>query len=403
MSQEPLRFLHAAGARIDHQLEELDAPADEIRRVLEKATITAFQRMIAAAVEHSVDFVLLTGDTFDESDRSLRARVVLLSGLQELAEYGIPVFVAPGKGDPARAWQALGGLPDNVTLFYGPQEQPADIWRGERRLATIAAASRSVAPHALAVIFDGVTPDGSHSHSPDTLPHYIARGGSGPRHTLILADGIAHHPGSLQGIGRRDTGPRGCTLVECDAEGDLRRIFVPTAPVRRERLAVDIDPDTSWDELRGRMQNALLASAPETGEEVWLIEWTLSGSGPAIDRLASQDERRALAADLDWDAAVDRGVRVHHTIRVLQAAHAGWGLDHRDPLVIEFFGILTGSMHHVERAEEPIRIDNLRLVEPEWHERVSKAAAELDSEAVLSHSRRRGSDWFAASQEGPGA
>ena len=69
MPLQPVRFLHASAARIDHQLHQLAPLPDELRAVVERATLTAFERLIAAAIEHSVDFVLLTGDTFDERAR----------------------------------------------------------------------------------------------------------------------------------------------------------------------------------------------------------------------------------------------------------------------------------------------------------------------------------------------
>ena len=74
MAFEALRFIHAAGVLADHQVRDT-APCDaEVRSKLIEATLLSFERIIEACVDHEVDFLLLTGDTFDESDRSLLSR-----------------------------------------------------------------------------------------------------------------------------------------------------------------------------------------------------------------------------------------------------------------------------------------------------------------------------------------
>ena len=383
---EPLRFLHAAGARIDHQLHDLDVLPDDLRPIVEGATTTAFERMIAAALEHAADFVLLTGNTFDAADRSLRARVMLLSGLRQLAEFEIPVFVVPGAADPAEAWQAISDLSENVTVFPDATAQPADFWRGDACVATIAVArSIGTADRGLLVRETRLLARGRGS-DPVVPCDYFALGGCGLRRTMTVASGIAHHPGSLQGIRMRDTGPHGCTLVEFSNE-ELRRTFLPLAPVRRERFAVEVDPATAWDELRGRMDNILSACAPETGEEAWLVEWDVTGSGPLIGRLADDAQRRALADELDWDAGRERGVRVHHSIEAYDSGLPAQLLSRSGSLRDEFFELL---------AKQPgsLSLDQFPVAEPAWTQRVASAVTDLDREAVLSHSRRLGAAWF---------
>ena len=389
MPLEPLRFLHVAGARIDHQLHDLDALPDDLRPTVEAATITAFERMIAAALEQAVDFVLLTGNTFDAADRSLRARVVLLSGLRQLAEFEIPVFVAPGTADPAEAWRAISDLPDNVTVFHDAAARPSDFRRGDACVATIAAARRiATSDRGLLVRRPAAAAETPAAHARD----YFAVSGRGPRRTITVSAGIVHHPGSLQSVRPCDGGPHGCTLVEFAGE-ELRRTFLPLAPVRRERLAVEVDPATSRDELRGRMDNLLAACAPEPGEELWLLDWRVAGAGPLIDRLADDAQCRALADELDWDAGREHGVRAHHSIAAYDSGVPTELLSRSGSLRDEFFDLLAGQAGGTA-------FDQFPLADPAWMQRVA-AVAELDREAVLSHSRRLGTAWFDATLEGP--
>lgn len=387
---EPLRFLHAAGARIDHQLHDLDALPDDLRPIVEVATTTAFERMIAAALEHAVDFVLLTGNTFDAADRSLRARVVLLSGLRQLAEFDIPVFIVPGDADPAEAWQTISDLPENVTVFPDATAQPADFWRSDACLATISVA------RTLGTADRGLLVQRSTTDTADPEPvarDYFALGGCGPRRTLTVAGGIAHHPGAFQAIRAHDVGPHGCTLIEF-SDDEIRRTFLPLAPVRREQFAVEVDTGTSRDELRGRMDNLLAACAPEAGEEVWLVDWKLTGSGPLIDQLADEAHCRPLADELDWDAGREHGVRIHHSIEAYDSGVPASLLSRSGSLRDEFFERLAAQPARVALDQSP-------LAEPAWTQCVAAAVAELDREAVLSHSRRLGAAWFDAPLEGP--
>ena len=394
MPREPIRFLHAAGARIDHQLHQLPSLPDELRAVVERATLTAFERLVAAAIEHDVDFLLLIGDTFDAADRSLRARIALLDGLRQLAEHDIPVFITPGHGDPPEAWQQITDLPDNVTIFHDLQSPPANVSRNDQVLATIAPirarAEQGTSSTALAVQFA--------THSEESTPpiqEYVALGATGARRTITASSSTTHVPGTLQATQPEETGPRGATLVQVNAEADIARTFLPVAPVRRARFEIDIDPTTSWDELHGRMENVLLQCVPEPGEDVWLVEWAVRGSGPVMDRLDDECERWTLSESLDWDAGMERGVRIHHYIIATytpplaaeESAAAGFAAD--------FFEALAGLP--VANA-----LDHASLAEPEWQARVETAVAELDPDAILSQSRRLGLAWFGTPLEGPG-
>lgn len=138
MSFEPIRFVHAANLRLDVQLSGIDECPDELREPIENATITALDRMIAAAIERRADFVLLTGNSFDEHEQSLPARLALLEGFRRLAEHDIRVFVLPGETDPSEAWRAIPQLPDNVTPFYDRQGGAVAVIRDGKVIATVA-------------------------------------------------------------------------------------------------------------------------------------------------------------------------------------------------------------------------------------------------------------------------
>ena len=90
MSFKPFKFLHAANLYLNHQLVGTGILSEDAQQIVERATITAFEKVIEEAVTWEVDFVLLTGNSFDETDQSLGSRVELLNGLAFLTEANIP-------------------------------------------------------------------------------------------------------------------------------------------------------------------------------------------------------------------------------------------------------------------------------------------------------------------------
>ena len=105
MAFEPQRFIHAANIRLDVpvSVQTSETLTDELRFAFEDATLYAFEEVIEASIRHDVDFLLLSGNVFIEADRSLRARLALLKGVNRLAEHKIQVFVLPGDSDPPEA------------------------------------------------------------------------------------------------------------------------------------------------------------------------------------------------------------------------------------------------------------------------------------------------------------
>ncbi len=129
MGYHPQRFIQAANIRLDVpvSVHTADVLSDKLRTEFEDATLQAFDEVVENCFRHDVDFLLLTGNVFLESDRSLRARLTVLKGFRRLHEKGIQVFVIPGDTDPAEAWRAIPELPDNVSICYSSSPEPEEL------------------------------------------------------------------------------------------------------------------------------------------------------------------------------------------------------------------------------------------------------------------------------------
>ncbi len=139
MAFEPQRFIHAANIRLDVpvSVQTSETLTDELRFAFEDATLFAFEEVIDASIRHDVDFLLLSGNVFIEADRSLRARLALLKGVNRLAEHKIQVFVLPGDSDPPEAWRAIPEMPDNVIVCYSSNPEPEELYVNKQLATTL--------------------------------------------------------------------------------------------------------------------------------------------------------------------------------------------------------------------------------------------------------------------------
>lgn len=348
MPAQPFRFIHAARLLLDHQfsgvgqLTSTGALPQKLRSIAEEAAVLAFQHVIDACITHDVDFLLLAGDSFDDADEGIRGQVSLLEGLERLCERGIDVFIIAGARDPWKAWLSGMRLPRNVHLVHAGTE-PFSIEREESTLATIA--GFATAGDEVRQERDprgGLWPSLSNANSSETsgantaadcaanpltigmayLPlaentpadevahiaritsqlasagpiGYWALGGSAIRVSVPMPHGQAHDPGSTQGFCPEDIGPRGCSLVEVDAQGNFRTLFLPTAPIRWEVTRLTVTPETDRETLIETMVARLREIPVYPADQAWLVEWDICGTGSLLDALREPQFRDELMA-----------------------------------------------------------------------------------------------------------
>jgi hypothetical protein len=257
-----------------------------------------------------------------------------------------------------------------------------------------------------------------------------------------------HFPGGTQGLSPEEAGLHGCSLVDLDSDGVIRCRFLPTAPVRWENFQIDIDADTTFDQLVRRMQAACreLCGVPEsppkpqvkslvaeygdaadddiedsensndsaTTDEGQLtipsdqlhaqacfLRWTIRGDGTLFNSLSAEATQAELA---DWlDAASDWPLEVArlHRFRLLATepvAARSTADDDNDQLdvPIEYFW-------RVDQAEPLGRsawndLGEEGAEQRERFARITAAAPRCDAEVVFSQARRRGWKWFKAGQ-----
>lgn len=343
MAAKPLRLLHAANLRLDCPLQGTGPLHDEIREIVDAATLIAFDRVVTTAIDKDVDALLITGNTFDASYASLAAEVAMREGFMRLADKHIPVFVTPGASDPALAWLEFPKLPDNVTVFTDVDEAPVDLTDHGHLLATIfpVTSDTAIEPQELANILGGRTT--SRGERPfivgmlltDRAPSQQDRHKLNPSRfaaldwlvcpaginteLLPLTDGHVHSQSGAQGISIAESGAHGVTLLEVDSQRKTRRIEIPLAPVRWERLVQPIDHVRGRDDLLERMLTQLERLPDFKGELVRIIDWKL-------DRASGDAQGWELdSAAKDLESAITElsdqpdGLRYIHKVHALDA------------------------------------------------------------------------------------
>ncbi len=509
MPYETMRFIHAARVSIDQPLSDTGVIVSDLRGLARDATTQAFRNLVAACLEHDVDFLLLTGDTIEQADYSIKARVELRHGFEELEDAGVQVFLVPGASDPVSVWEQFPELPSNVTVFKPDSDDPVAVLRDGSVIASIRALSWRQSwfawddeePHsdrtqrrkkeaddaensldkadpqtnslidgselddqslddleatdvatparhearreirrvqspadlrpnhfAIAIVRDGVDQPGN-----DPQADYLAVVGGCERTTSKGADWLMHFPGSTQGRMPNESGLHGCSLVDLDSDGVIRCRFLPTATVRWENFALDIDPDTTFQQLVQLAQGTCrglcgIESKPEQGSlvaeygdaadensesnatakdqaavsealhaQACFLRWTIRGHGPLFEALFKEEMQTELIEWLDDDVHWPLEVPRLHRIRLLAAEPAVTRTesdadDEQLDVPTEFFWRIDQAQPLGKSAWDDLGGDS--SVERERFARIQAANSEGDAAVVFSLARRRGWKWF---------
>ena len=433
MPFQALRFVHAASLLVDHQLQDVGRVADALRPTLIDATLTAFERLIETCVDQDVDFLLLTGDTFCESDRSLRARVTIREGFECLREAGIEVFAVPGPEDPQSAWQAFPDLPENVSLFMPQTDEPTAVMHEGHVIATIQAcspprsdtpgspaqATSTQTPRTSPLRISVMTPSGSSASEPDCdtigillqsqTADYLAVSAPYPQLTAVHGKRMAHCPGPATAISRRDTELCGCTLVTVDDAARITAEHFATSPILRLQVEIAVSEHTTWDELISMMRAEINALDALDSIHVMILEWQLTGSSELLSSLESTEAREELFELFAADTTVLSEISVSHHLQISPQAGLPEGIAREDPAAAEsgdgqsapLIAGLAARLKDTESIAHTV-MEQIRNSHPDspWVSRLEQIVSRVSQETVTAHVRRKEADWFQTGTDG---
>ena len=332
-----LRFVHAADLHLDSPFRGIRAEAPpHVADALQRATFDAFENIVSLCLRERVDALLVAGDIYDGADRSLRAQLRFIDGLNRLDAAGIRTFVCHGNHDPLDGWEARLDLPPGCGRF-GPEVSWEPVFPDEPQRAAVYGVSYptreiresliplfhsavSIAPGGFSIGLLHANVGGHPDHDPyapcsvadlvETGIDYWALGHVHTRQVLRDERPAVVYPGNSQGRNPRETGERGVYLAEVSDYGQLSLGFRPVDVVRWEMPEVGIDGLDTEQDVLNEINSVCDAAIQDAGGRPVICRLTLAGRGPqdgwlrrpgTIEHLQEQiNERHSIAGSWLW-------------------------------------------------------------------------------------------------------
>ena len=222
--------------------------------------------------------------------------------------------------------------------------------------------------------------------------NYLALTGEMARTTLWREDGVVHCPGTTQARSQLEGAGGACSLVEIDANGEVRITSVDTSYVDWKTIEVNVRPNTTLSAMLQQMKTCLMELKPSAADRIWSVNWVLRGVLPALQELTRNDLDVAAAVELDELRHAGRTIRLLHDIRTLPN---GWPVgDPPTSLADQFQTFVTRSKQLSDEALQSL-IDGDEDLSAGWKQRLTSLMPSVDPEQILARMRTDGASWFA--------
>ncbi len=314
MGMPKIRFVHAADLHLDSPFLGIRSEAPElVTQTLHRATFSAYEDIVRLCIREQVDALLIAGDVYDGADRSLRAQLKFVAGLDQLDAAGIRSFVCHGNHDPLDGWEAKLALPTGCVRF-GSELTAAPLFPHEPERAVVYGISfpqrevrRDLSPLFreaslcrglnIGLLHANVGGNPNHdSYAPCSVDDlaaididYWALGHIHTQNVLRQRNPAIVYPGTPQGRHPNELGMHGVYLVELDQDGSVQLEFRPVDILRWDTREVDITGlDSEHQVLDAIDELASVAIEGAAGRSVVLRLW-VAGRGP-MHRFLSQPE-----------------------------------------------------------------------------------------------------------------
>lgn len=267
-----IRFIHAADLHLDRPFDGLTQLPEPLRRRSAESTFTALNHLTSTALHERPDFMIIAGDIFDNSHRSIKAQRAFVREMKRLNEASIPVYLIYGNHDFVnKAWGHL-ILPDNVHVFPETPSAMSVTCAGGQTVKLygfsyhqrwikqdmIPYYERSGNADYHIAILHGEPHSGTDesNYAPFSISELEKQGfqywalGHIHKRQQLLSPVPAWYPGDIQGLSFKESelGPKGASMVELDPHGVQVR-FLPTSDIEWRRSELNFSGTVTADQL----------------------------------------------------------------------------------------------------------------------------------------------------------
>ncbi|WP_440896295.1 metallophosphoesterase family protein [Amphibacillus sp. Q70] len=276
---EKIKFIHSADLHLDSPFKGMSTLPDSLYQELKNSTFAALENLVQLAIEERVDFVLIVGDLFDQSVKSIYAEMQFLIACQKLNNVNIPVYLSYGNHDYLKANTRVLNYPSNVHIFESDQVECKIFSKNGQQLVGINGFSyleRAVLenktadyqpdqelPYQIGMLHGSISQSADHDyyapfHLSDLQTKNIDYWALGHIHkrTILHREPTIVYPGNTQGRSSKELGEKGCYLVELDPI-DTKLTFKPLHDIQFEQITIDISDCDQLDLLYDKISDQL--------------------------------------------------------------------------------------------------------------------------------------------------
>lgn len=268
-----VRFIHAADIHLDSPLVGISRTTQIPKELLDEACRGALKKMVMLAIDKKVAFVLLAGDTYDRDNDDGSSRSFFNTQMTLLKSHNIRVFMVTGNHDAVSLMQNKLPPPDNVKIF-SPNNPESCLFEIDGNVVAVIH-GQSFKDRAekqnLASVYPDPVPgtinigllhtsleEGTSEHityAPVGENELASKGysywalGHIHKRKIIREKPLIVYPGNPQGRNIKETGAKGCYLVEFKNLNEATLTFYEMDSFRWMNLELPLDGLESEDEI----------------------------------------------------------------------------------------------------------------------------------------------------------
>ncbi|MCJ8005894.1 exonuclease SbcCD subunit D [Lederbergia wuyishanensis] len=360
-----IRFIHTADLHLDSPFIGLKHLPKELFNLIQESTFNAFEKVIDAAIDDGVDFIVIVGDLFDGEDRSIKAQARLRKQMERLKEKGINAFVLHGNHDHLQGNWATLNMPENVFVFGKDIEMMSFISkRGDKvHLYGFSYGERHIVDRKVLEyqklgsadfhigLLHGHCEGGTSLHQPyapftiqELLKKDMDYWALGHIHTrqVLHENPFLVYPGNIQGRHKNEQGTKGCYHVSLSKSGLGNLSFIETAAILWETVNIYCDENITLTELYNKCKEEM-ESSMESNQKSIMMELNLHFQGRLSNEITSVldngDFLEMLQDGIDFHELFVWPYALHKCVTVIS--------DHQD----SFFKNLNATVEEMEQED----------------------------------------------------